>query len=412
MTLRHGLLALLVSMSLSIVAIGQGASQDWPQWRGPSRDGSIPSFKPPAVWPERLMQRWKVDVGLGYATPVLAGSRIFVFSRQGDNEVMSALDAESGRVLWQTGYPVQFTVAKAAAAHGQGPKSTPAFFNGRLYAIGMTGIITAFDAAAGKQIWQKPAPGIMTTWTSHSFSPLVDRGRVIFYAGGNDKGALTAFDAVTGDVKWRWEGDGPGYGSPVIAEFGGTRQLVTMTQQKLIGVDAADGRLLWERPYTTGFVQNISTPIVYGQTLIVSGYQNPVIALTVKQQNGQWTTEKLWENPDVSMYMSDAVMLGDTLAGFSQRASGQFFGLDPRTGKTLWTSDPRQATNAAIVKAGDLWFALKDDGELLVARKSTTAFDIVKRYQVATSATWAQPVIAGNRLFVKDSSSLTLWTLN
>ena len=276
----------------------------------------------------------------------------------------------------------------------------------------MTGIVTAFDAATGKHVWQKPAPGIMTTWTSHSFSPLVDRGHVIFHVGGNDKGALTAFDAATGDVQWSWGGDGPGYGSPVVADLDGTRQIVAMTQQKFIGVDAATGALLWERPYTTNYVQNIITPLVYGQTLIISGFQNPVIALTVKKQNNQWTTEKLWENADVSMYMSDAVILGDTLVGFSQRASGQFFGLDPRTGKTLWTSEPRQATNAAIVKAGDLWFALKDDGELIVARKSTIAFDVVKRYPVAASATWAQPVVSGNRVFVKDTSSLTLWMLN
>ena len=114
----------------------------------------------------------------------------------------------------------------------------------------------------------------------------------------------------------------------------------------------------------------------------------------------------------MSLYMSDAVIVGDTLVGFSQRNSGQFFGLDARTGKTLWTSDGRQATNAAIVVAGDLWFALKDDAELIVARKSASAFELLRRYTVATSATWAQPAISGNRLFVKDVSSLTLWTVD
>ena len=397
---------------LTALVAGQGRAPDWPQWRGPNRDGSVASFTPPAVWPERLNQKWKVDVGLGYATPLVVGNRVYVFSRQGGNEVMAALDADSGKTLWQTGYPVQFTMDKGAAPHGPGPKSTPAFAEGKLYAIGMTGIVSAFDAATGKRLWQKPAPGVMPLWTSNSFSPVVDRGLVVCHVGGNDNGALIAFDAGTGDVKWSWSGDGPGYGSPIVADLSGTRQIVTMTQQKLIGVEAATGTLLWDRPYTTEYTQNIITPVVNGQTLIVSGFQKSVAAFSVTKQNGRWATQPLWENPDVSLYMSDAVLAGETLIGFSQRRSGQFFGLDPRTGKTLWTSDARQATNAAIVRAGDLWFALKDDGELIVARGSATAFEPLRRYAVATSPTWAQPVISGSRIFVKDVSTLTLWTLN
>ncbi len=301
---------------------------------------------------------------------------------------------------------------KSAAPHGPGPKSTPAFADGKLYAIGMTGIVSAFDAAAGKLLWQTPAPGNMLLWTSNSFSPLVDRGLVVVHVGGNDKGALTAFAAATGDVKWIWRDDGPGYGSPIVADLAGTRQIVTMTQKKFIGVDAATGALLWEQPYITEYAQNIITPVQYGQTLVVSGYQKPVTAFAVTKLKDRWAIQTLWENPDVSMYMSDAVLAGETIIGFSQRRSGQFFGLDPQTGKTLWMSDPRQAENAAIVAAGTLWFALKDDGELIVARGSRTAFDPLRRYAVANSPTWAQPVISGSRVFVKDLSTLTLWTLN
>jgi outer membrane protein assembly factor BamB len=312
--------------------------------------------------------------------------------------------------LWHTGYPVQFTMARAAADHGQGPKSTPAFAGGKLFAIGMTGIVTAFDAETGRQLWQKPAPGVMTAWTSHSFSPLVDGDLVVFHVGGNDQGALTAFDVDTGEVRWSWDGDGPGYGSPMLATLGGTRQIVTMTQKRFVGVDAATGALLWERPYITGYDQNIITPVVYGETLIVSGYQNPLVAVAVTNENARRTTETVWENTDVSLYMSDAVIVGDTVVGFSHRQSGQFFAVDPRTGKTLWTSEPRQAENAALGTVGEYWFALKDDGELILARGSATAFEVVRRYPVATSATWAQPVISEAGIFVKDVSSLALWT--
>jgi outer membrane protein assembly factor BamB len=404
--------ASLLVVGLSIGVGSQANAVDWPQWRGPNRDGHVVGFVPPKAWPDRLTQRWKVAVGSGHATPLLVGDRIYMFSRQADDEVMAALDAASGKVLWRTGYPAPFEMDKSAAPHGPGPKSTPVYADGKLFSIGMSGIVTAFDAANGKQLWQKPGLPAQPLWTSHSFSPLVDRGRVVFHMGGNDKGTLSAFDVNTGDVKWAWSGDGPGYGSPMLYEFAGIPQIVTMTQQKFVGLDAATGRLLWERPYTTEYAQNIMTPVRYGDTLIVSGFQNPVAAFRVMRQNNQWSTEQVWVNADVSLYMSDAVLAGQTLVGLSQRRSGQFFALDARSGRTLWSSDPRQATNAAIVSAGDFWLALEDDGELLVSRWNASAFDPLRRYAVATSATWAQPVISGNRVFVKDVSTLTLWTFN
>ena len=404
--------AALVVAGLTISVSTQSNSGNWPQWRGPNRDGHAAGFVAPKVWPERLTARWKTDLGLGYATPLLVGDRLYVFARQADDEVMAALDAASGRVLWRTGYPAPFKMDKAAAPHGPGPKSTPAYADGKLFSIGMSGIVTAFDAASGKRLWQKPALPAQPLWTSHSFSPLVDRGAVVVHMGGNDQGTLSAFDVNTGEVRWSWSGDGPGYGSPMLFDFGGTRQIVTMTQQKFVGLDAATGRLLWERTYTTEYAQNIITPVRFGDTLIVSGYQKPMVAFRIARQQDRWSTEQVWENAEVSLYMSDAVLSGETLVGFSQRRSGQFFALDARTGKTLWTSAPRQGTNAAFVSAGEFWFALKDDGELIASRWKTSAFEPLRRYTVATSATWAQPVIAGNRVFIKDLSTLALWTLD
>jgi outer membrane protein assembly factor BamB len=411
MTPKNIALTVVVVAGLSAGVAGQSASLDYPQWRGPSRDGSAASFAEPKAWPESLTQRWKVEVGLGYATPLVVGDRLYVFSRQGENEVMSALEAGTGKLLWKTGYPATFTMNSAAARHGQGPKSTPAFANGKLYAIGMTGVVTAFDAATGKQLWQKPGSSVMPMYTNHAFSPLVDRGLVIFHVGGHNQGALTAFDVNTGDVKWSWNGDGPGYGSPIVVDLGGTRQIVTLTQTKFVGVDAATGLLLWERPFVSPSVTNAATPILYGQTLIVSN-GGPVIAVAPTKQNNQWVAENAWENADVPFRLSNPVLVGDMLFGLSTRNMGQYFGVDAKTGKTLWTSEGRQATNAAIVKAGNLLFSLQDNGELIVARSSLTAFEPLHRYKVADSETWAQPTISGNRVFVKDVSTLALWTLN
>jgi outer membrane protein assembly factor BamB len=388
---------------------GQSSPADWPQWRGPNRDGALASFTQPKLWPDALTRKWRVDVGLGYATPVLVANRVFMFSRQDENETLTALDVDTGKVIWQTSYPAPFTMNPAAARHGRGPKSTPTFAGGKLYTLGMSGIVTAFDAATGRQVWQKAASPIGPLYGT-SMSPLVDSGLVVVHVGGHNQGALTAFDANSGAVKWSWTGDGPAYGSPVAADFDGTRQVIVFTQENLVGVSEATGELLWKRSFSTRSTQNTITPILYDQTVIVSGLEKGVTAFKIAKRGGQWSTDNVWENPDVSLYMTNAVIANDTLFGMSHRNSGQFFALDARTGRTLWTSAPRQAINAAIVRAGDLLFILKDDAELIVAKASPNGFEPVKRYTVADSATWAQPTISGNRVFVKDVSGLTLWT--
>ena len=401
---------LLVVMMLPVQA--QRAASDWTQWRGPSRDGVAPAPSDPKAWPEKLTQKWKIEVGTGYATPIVVGNRIYQFSRQGEREVMSALDADTGKVLWQTGHDAPFTMHSATTQHGPGPKSTPVFANGRLYSIGMTGIVTAYDAASGKQVWQKPGTVPVPMFTTHAFSPLVDGGQVIFHVGGDDAGALTAYDVNTGAEKWSWKGDGPGYGSPVLVDIDGTRQLITITQGKLVGVDVSNGALLWERPFVINNKTNSVTPVMHGRTLIVSGNGEPTRALAIAKRANQWVTDIVWENADIPLRMSDAVVVGDVMFGLTTRNSGQYFAVDAATGKTLWTSEGRQAGHAAIARSGELLFSLEDDGELVVARNSKTAFEPLHRYKVAEAATWTQAAYSGNRVFVKDVTSLSLWTLN
>ena len=407
-------LACVVTLAVCglVPAAAQRPSTDWPQWRGANRDGAASSFTAPASWPDALNLKWKVEVGLGYSAPIIVGDRVYAFSRQDENEVMRALDAATGKTVWESKYLATYKPNPAATrSHGTGPKSTPTFADGRLYTLGMSGMVTAFDAASGQQIWQKPSPPVEPLYHT-AMSPLVDRGLVIVHVGGHGNGALTAFDARSGDAKWRWPGDGPAYGSPMAIDIAGTRQIVTFTQDNLVGVSAADGALLWRRPYTVRSTRNAVTPIRFGQTLIISGLGMPVTAFRLINRGGQWTAEDVWENHDITMDMSTGVVIGNSLFGFSPRNSGQFFAVDANTGQTQWLSEPRQGENAAVVKAGNLWFALAADAELVVARANPEQFEILKRYTVATSATWAQPVLSGQRVIVKDVNSISLWTLN
>jgi outer membrane protein assembly factor BamB len=260
---------------------------DWPQWRGPARDGSLPSFHEPQAWPERLNRKWKITVGQGHASPVFAAGRIYVLSRRQNRETVSSINPEDGKVLWTQSYDAPYRMNPAALKHGEGPKSTPVFANGKLYTLGISGILTCFDAASGQVRWRKDFSRQFAN-TSPAFgtamSPIVDRGLLIAHVGGNDSGALTAFDAASGEAKWNWPGDGPGYASPVIVELGGARQVVTQSQQNIVGVDAGSGALLWKIPFATPYVQNIVTPIVYRQTLIFSGLGKGTMAVAVQRQ--------------------------------------------------------------------------------------------------------------------------------
>jgi outer membrane protein assembly factor BamB len=175
-------------------------------------------------------------------------------------------------------------------------------------------------------------------------------------------------------------------------------------------VAPADGHLLWQYPFAGA--SGATTPVIHGDTVIVSGHNLGVDAFRPTRRGGEWTTTPVWQTQDVSMYTSNPVVVAGTLFGLSHRSGGQFFALDVGTGTVRWLGPPREAANSAIVKAGHLLFLLNDDGELIVANSSRARFEPLKRYQVADSATWAQPAISGHRLFVKDVSSVALWTVD
>ena len=408
--MQYRVLAWLVVVGVSTTIAAGAAGQEWPQWRGPNRDGAVASFREPVTWPDTLTQQWTVEVGLGYATPLLVGDRIYTYTRQNDDEVMSAIDVRDGTVVWRTNYPAPFNMSSGTARHGPGPKSTPALGDGRLFTLGMSGIVSAFSVETGRLLWQTPASSVNPEYHT-AMSPIVDRDVVLFHVGGDNDGALTAFDVGTGEVRWTQAVDGPSYGSPMVFDLGGTRQVVTFTQSFLVGVAVATGELLWQRPFRTSNDTTAQTPILYGDTVIEAGRGHGITAFRVVQRGGQWATEDVWHTDEVSLHMTNGVVADGVLFGLSHLNSGQYFGLDLETGTVLWLSAPRQAENAAIVRAGETIFSLEDDAELIVLRNVRAGFEPLKRYEVATTETWTQPTISDSRLFVKDVSSLTLWSL-
>jgi outer membrane protein assembly factor BamB len=397
-----GLSALVLAGALSVSAA------DWPQWRGPGRDAKVSDFTAPQAWPAALTQKWKVTVGPGDATPALVGDRVYAFSRQGGDEVTSCLNAATGEQIWQDKYAPAVT---GPAARHPGPRSSPAVAEGKVVTLGVNGVLSCLDADGGKLVWRKdPYPGVVPKYFT-GLSPMIVDGMAIAHLGRPGNGALMAFDLGTGEVKWKWDAEGPAYASPMLMTAGGVRQVVTMTEKSVVGVALSDGKLLWTVPFpVTGMAYNAATPIIDGDVVIYTGQNRGTHAVRIVKQADAFTATPLWDNPDVGVQFSTPVLDNGLLFGLSDR--GVLFCLDAKTGKTDWVDTTKRGGNfAAIVGAGPVILALPSTSELIAYRAEGTKFDELARIKVADTATYAYPVIAGDRIFVRDQDSVILYTL-
>jgi outer membrane protein assembly factor BamB len=400
---------LLTMISTLVASLHAQSPAEWSQWRGPARDGAA-AFSAPAAWPATLTKRWEVAVGSGHSSPVIAGDRVIIHTRQGEREVTRALDLHTGKELWHNDYAAPYTMNSAARGHGPGPKSTPAVAGGRVFTFGISGILSAHDVATGNVLWRTEAPPAPPEFGT-AMSPIVEGSLVIVHLGANDQGALTAFETASGKPRWRWSGDGPAYASPVVASLGGTRQLVTQSENAVIGLDVGSGQLLWRIPFRTSFDQNSVTPVVVNNLVVFAGLDNPTTAVRIVRKGNTWTAEPAWKNEQVSMYMSSPVVIGNALYGLSHRNRGQFFAIDMVSGRTLWTTPGREGENASIIRSGELLLLSTTNAELIVARANADRFAEVKRYPTAESAVWSHPAVSGNTILVKGVDTLICWTV-
>jgi outer membrane protein assembly factor BamB len=241
-------------------------------------------------------------------------------------------------------------------------------------------------------------------------SPLVAGGLLIVHAGGHEGGALIAFDPATGNEKWTLEGDGPSYSSPILTSFSRHEQLVLQVHRRILGVDPSSGRALWSVPFVTPCDQNIVTPLRAGDLFVVSSQDTGTQGIRPTLKGSKWVPEVVWHTREVSMYMSSPVLVNGRVVGLSQRKRGQFFGLDPATGKVEWTSEPGQGESAAFVLADGALLVLQGDGTLVLLRPDGASFSPLQRYRVAETATYAHPVPTPMGILIKDEKGLSLYT--
>jgi len=395
-----------------MLALGQTANaQEWTQWRGPARDGLVPAKNTPAAWPKSLQKVWRVEIGEGYASPVVAGGRAFVHSRRDPEEIVTAINLADGKVLWQQKYPAPFQKNQYAVKMAKGPNATPLVAGTRLFTVGTTGVVTAWDTVSGRRLWGKDFSGTVDTsklFCGTAASPLLSGGLVVVQVGSDVRGGqVLGLDPATGEMKWEWKGAGPGYASPVVFNVAGKEQIVTMTNGSVVGLDAKTGSELWSSPFPDEWHENIATPVWTGTHLVVSGTRQGTHAYTLRQEaGGKWGATEAWVNKDVTMYMSSPVYGDGLIYGHSVKRKGQFVALDAKTGVVRWITDGREGEHASVLLTPSHLIYLTNSADLIVARRASPTFAVEGRYDVADAETYAMPVLLGTDIYVRDATGL------
>lgn len=403
----------LLALTLLTTTITANA-QEWTQWRGPARDGSVSAKNSPAKWPETFQRTWRVEIGEGYSSPVVDRGRVFVHSRRDPEEIITAINLADGKVVWQQKYQAVFNKNQYAVQMAKGPNATPLILGDRLFTLGVTGILNAWEAGGGRLLWTRDFSKSIDTsklFCGTAASPIAVEGRIVVQVGSDIHGGqIVALNMSTGATVWEWKGLGPGYASPVVIDLGGTRQLVTMTEGSIVGIDAKNGQELWTVPFPDEWHENITTPLWTGTHLVVSGTRAGTHAYSLAQSSGKWQATEAWKNGDVAMYMSSPVFGDGLIYGHSSRKKGQFVAVDAKTGAVKWATEGREGEHASLLLTPQHVIFLTNGADLIVAKRGTPAFAVEKRYEVAEAATWAVPVLLGSNVLVRDATGLMLLT--
>ncbi|MHC4286320.1 MAG: PQQ-binding-like beta-propeller repeat protein [Planctomycetota bacterium] len=397
----------VVVVCVIVVSAGVVFAADWPQWRGANRDGKVSGFKAPAKWPKELTQKWKVTVGSGDATPSLVGDKLYVFTRQGAEEVTLCLNASDGKEVWRNKYEAQ-AVTGAASRH-PGPRSSPAVAEGKVVTLGVGGVLSCLDAGSGKVVWRKdPYPKLVPRFFT-STSPIIVDGMAISQFGEAGNGGIIAYGLAKGDEKWHWAVEGPEYASPAVMTAGGVKQIVTLTEKHIVGIGAADGKLLWQLLFAPGRrAYNAATPIVDGDTVIYTGAGRGTKAVKIEKEGDGFAAKELWSNGDLATQYNTPVLRDGLLFGLS--SGSNLFCINAETGQTVWTDSASHGRGAfgSVVSAGGCLLALPEKSGLIVYKPDGKAYSEIVRYKVSETAIYAHPVVSGKRVFVKDKDSLAL----
>ncbi|MBL8177264.1 MAG: PQQ-binding-like beta-propeller repeat protein [Bryobacterales bacterium] len=380
-------------------------AQDWPQLRGPNRDGS---YAGPGRVP--VAQLWKKGIGQGFAAPSVAQGKLIVFHRDGNKELVEAWNPANGAKIWSYGYA---TAYRDDFGFDEGPRAAPTIDNGKVYTFGAEGQLHCVNLADGKRIWSEDTHRrfrVRKGYFGAASAPIVENGKVLVNIGGPEAG-IVAFDAQTGKPAYQITSDEAGYSSPVAAMVGGLRRVLFLTRAGLVDVDAAEGKARHQMPWRSRSQASVNAamPVAAGDTVFLSAsYGTGAIALDVK--GGSYT--KLWSNDDsLSCHYATPVHVNGVLYGFHgrQEEGQEFRAVELRTGKVLWSTGGLRA--GTVTLAGDTLLVLRENGELITAKADPKQFRPAGKYQLLDGVVRAYPAIADGRLILRNETHMTAYRL-
>lgn len=403
------------------LALGGGATSagDWPQWRGPDRNGVVPaSEKTPATLPANPAVVWKMQVGEGLASPVVARGRLVYFDARNGKEVLHCLDAATAKEHWQAEIDDTFSDSQGPS----GPRCTPVIDGDRVYAVSCRGELQCLDFGTGKPIWRLnytrdfgasfigekgKAPG--ASRHGNNGSPLVAGDRLIACAGGTNGAGVVSLNKLTGAVVWKSQNDQAGYAPPILATIQGVPQIICFTAEGLIGLREKNGELLWRHPMKTDFARHVTTPVVYGDCVVVSSHQIGMVGLKISKEGDGLKAEQAWLSKPNAMNFASPVAVGRHLYGLGPARN--LICVDIPTGELKWskegvvTTSPDKA-HAAFIVMGPNILCLTDTGTLAMFAADAGGYKEIGQAQVC-AVNWCNPAYADGKLYARDGIKKT-----
>jgi outer membrane protein assembly factor BamB len=393
---------------------------DWPQWHGPTRDCRVPSGAPcPASLPKDPQPLWKIPVGGGHSSPVLAAGNLVYLDERDRNEVAHLLDARTGRELWQTPFADRYE-----DEWGAGPRSTPFIDGDRVYVQSCNGEFRCLNLADGKVVWgvsfekdfgvkflgSKANAGTATR-RGNNGSGVIDADAVIVPVGSTDGATLVCFDKLKGHVLWKAGTDEAAYSSPLIATLAGVKQVVYLSADALMGVQRASGKLLWRVPLDTNAKRHACSPVIRDDTVIVNSHTFGTRCFKIVKEGDGLKAVEGWSNKELKTNLATAALVDDYL--YNQGPARDYICFSAATGESKWSKPGfgvGKRDYSSTLVAGKNLLVLTEDGTLLLLEANPEKYTELGRLQVCGN-TWSFPAYTDGKLYVRDGRQLACYDL-
>jgi outer membrane protein assembly factor BamB len=402
-------------VGLQPLGTSAAAAADWPQWRGPQRNGHLGTgVSIPATLPKELKPAWKINVGGGHSAPIVTGKRLIYLDENGGREVAHAVDIATGRELWRVEYAERFQ-----DEWGAGPRATPMADGERVYIQACNGEFRCLNLSDGSTLWQtsfekdfavkflgsKANEGTATR-RGNSGSGVIDAQRLILPVGSTEGASLVCFDKLTGKTLWKTGHDEAAYSSLMIGKLAGVRQVVAFNAEALLGADLDTGRILWRVPLKTNAKRHAASPVLFEDFVTVNSHTIGLLCFRIERDSGGCKSTPAWSNLDLKINLATPVLVDGYL--YTQGANRDYVCVEASTGKLKWSQAGfglGRKDYASTIAAGKQLLILTEDGTLILLDANPEKYTEVGRLQVCGN-TWSHPAYVDGRLYVRDARAL------